>query len=71
MAVSAPADVPDDVSAVAGSREHVALFTGTHLPPSVPTASGLVRVADWANPPEPLVPLYLRRPDAKPSQART
>jgi hypothetical protein len=27
---------------------------------------GLVRaVADWNSPPAPLVPLYLRRPDAK------
>jgi len=38
------------------------------LPPTVPTASGLVRAVDWDTPPEPLVPLYLRRPDAKPQQ---
>ena len=32
-----------------------------------PTAVGLVRaVADWTAQPAPLVPLYLRRPDAKP-----
>jgi tRNA threonylcarbamoyl adenosine modification protein YeaZ len=67
-AVNAPADVPADASAVAGSPEHAALFGVVQLSPSVPTASGLVRVADWANPPEPLVPLYLRRPDAKPQQ---
>jgi hypothetical protein len=31
-----------------------------------PTPSGLVAaVDDWAATPEPLVPLYLRRPDAK------
>ena len=35
-------------------------------PPRYPTAAGLVRaVADWTSPPAPLVPLYLRRPDAK------
>ena len=67
-AVNAPADVPDDASAVAGSPEHAAFFGMAQLSASVPTASGLVRVADWANPPEPLVPLYLRRPDAKPQQ---
>ncbi|MCV7131557.1 tRNA (adenosine(37)-N6)-threonylcarbamoyltransferase complex dimerization subunit type 1 TsaB [Mycobacterium hodleri] len=69
-AVNAPADVPADASAVAGSPEHAVLFGLPPLSPSVPTASGLVRVAEWANPPEPLVPLYLRRPDAKPQQAR-
>jgi tRNA threonylcarbamoyl adenosine modification protein YeaZ len=67
-AVNAPADVPADASAVAGSPEHAVLFGLPQLSPSVPTASGLVRVADWTNPPEPLVPLYLRRPDAKPQQ---
>ena len=67
-AVSAPADVPADASAVAGSPEHAALFGLPALPPTVPTASGLVRAVDWDTPPEPLVPLYLRRPDAKPQQ---
>jgi len=52
-AVSAPADVP-------GADEALA------QPPRYPTAEGLVRaVADWTTPPAPLVPLYLRRPDAK------
>ena len=67
-AVNAPADVPADASAVAGSPEHAALFGLPTLPPTVPTASGLVRAVDWDTPPEPLVPLYLRRPDAKPQQ---
>jgi tRNA threonylcarbamoyl adenosine modification protein YeaZ len=67
-AVNAPADVPADASAVAGSPEHGALFGLPQLPPTVPTASGLVRAVDWDTPPEPLVPLYLRRPDAKPQQ---
>jgi tRNA threonylcarbamoyl adenosine modification protein YeaZ len=52
-AVSAPADVP-------GADEALA------QPPLYPTSAGLVRaVADWNSPPAPLVPLYLRRPDAK------
>jgi tRNA threonylcarbamoyl adenosine modification protein YeaZ len=52
-AVAAPADVPGADDALA-------------QPPRYPTAEGLVRaVADWTLPPAPLVPLYLRRPDAK------
>jgi tRNA threonylcarbamoyl adenosine modification protein YeaZ len=65
-AVNAPADVPTDVSAVAGSPEHAALFDLPRLAPVAPTSSGLVRVVDWDAAPEPLIPLYLRRPDAKP-----
>ncbi len=39
--------------------------------PVYPTAAGLVAaVPDWSEPPPPLVALYLRRPDAKPSAAR-
>ena len=54
-AVNAPADVQGAVDALAG-------------PPVYPTAAGLVRaVADWTARPDPLIPLYLRRPDAKPS----
>ncbi|WP_192721939.1 tRNA (adenosine(37)-N6)-threonylcarbamoyltransferase complex dimerization subunit type 1 TsaB [Mycobacterium sp. OAS707] len=54
-AVNAPADVPGAEDALA-------------LPPRYPSVAGLVRVvADWAAAPEPLIPLYLRRPDAKPS----
>jgi tRNA threonylcarbamoyl adenosine modification protein YeaZ len=53
-AVNAPADVP-------GAAEVL------ERPPAYPTAAGLVRVVpDWAAEPAPLVPLYLRRPDAKP-----
>lgn len=56
-AVNAPADVPGAADVLAG-------------PPLYPTPAGLVRaVADWSAEPAPLVPLYLRRPDAKPSAA--
>ena len=66
-AVNAAADVPTGAEAVAGSPEHTALFDLPRLAPVYPTAAGLVRaVADWVADPEPLVPLYLRRPDAKP-----
>jgi tRNA threonylcarbamoyl adenosine modification protein YeaZ len=54
-AVNTPADVPGADDAL--SR-----------PPVYPTAAGLVRaVADWTAEPTRLIPLYLRRPDAKPS----
>jgi tRNA threonylcarbamoyl adenosine modification protein YeaZ len=54
-AVNTPADVPGAAEALA-------------RPPVYPTVSGLVRaVTDWKAEPEPLIPLYLRRPDAKPS----
>ena len=67
-AVNAPTDVPADAHAVAGSPEHAALFDLPTLSPAYPTVSGLVRaVANWTAEPAPLVPLYLRRPDAKPS----
>jgi tRNA threonylcarbamoyl adenosine modification protein YeaZ len=57
-AVDAPADVPGAAAAL-------------QLPPAYPTVAGLVRaVADWTVEPAPLVPLYLRRPDAKPQAAR-
>jgi tRNA threonylcarbamoyl adenosine modification protein YeaZ len=53
-AVNAPADVPGAAEAL-------------ELPPVYPRVAGLVRaVADWTAEPAPLVPLYLRRPDAKP-----
>lgn len=52
-AVDAPADVPGADDALAHPQRY-------------PTAEGLVRaVTDWTSPPAPLVPLYLRRPDAK------
>ncbi|MBI5341349.1 MAG: tRNA (adenosine(37)-N6)-threonylcarbamoyltransferase complex dimerization subunit type 1 TsaB [Mycolicibacterium rufum] len=66
-AVNAAADVPSGAAAVAGSPEHAALFDLPRLAPVYPSATGLVAaVADWEVEPEPLVPLYLRRPDAKP-----
>ena len=65
--VNPPADVPAGAEAVAGSVEHAALFDLPRLSPVHPTVSGLVRAADWAvGEPKPLLPLYLRRPDAKP-----
>ena len=66
-AVSAPADVNLGVAqAVAGSPEHAALFGLPVCEPSYPTPAGLVAaVADWSARPAALVPLYLRRPDAK------
>ncbi|BCZ20741.1 tRNA (adenosine(37)-N6)-threonylcarbamoyltransferase complex dimerization subunit type 1 TsaB [Mycobacterium senriense] len=71
-AVSAPAAVdPGTAAAVAGSPEHAALFGLPVCEPSCPTPAGLVAaVADWSADPEPLVALYLRRPDAKPLAAR-
>lgn len=66
-AVAAPADVPvAGVTAVAGSASHAALFGLPVLGPEYPSAAGLVAAAaDLGAVPEPLVPLYLRRPDAK------
>jgi len=67
-AVDAPADVKADADAVAGSPEHAAMFDLPRLAAVSPTSAGLVRaVADLTAEPAPLVPLYLRRPDAKPS----
>ena len=54
-AVNAPADVPGADDALA-------------RPPVYPTVAGLVRaVPDWTAEPAPLIPMYLRRPDAKPA----
>jgi tRNA threonylcarbamoyl adenosine modification protein YeaZ len=82
-AVASPADVPVDVDAVAGSPDHAALFELPRQAPTYPTASGLVRAVsmdtptgrseatgEWADP-APLIPLYLRRPDAKPQPVRS
>jgi tRNA threonylcarbamoyl adenosine modification protein YeaZ len=70
-AVNAATDVPGGAAAVAGSPEHAALFGLPVLGSVSPSAAGLcAAVADWAAEPEPLVPLYLRRPDAKPPAAR-
>jgi tRNA threonylcarbamoyl adenosine modification protein YeaZ len=66
-AVSAPADVdPGPAQSIAGSPEHAALFGLPCVHPLQPDPIGLVAaVADWSRPPATLVPLYLRRPDAK------
>ena len=70
-AVNAPADVdPGPAQAVAGSPEHAACSI-CRCEPVYPSPAGLVRRADWSGQPAPLVPLYLRRPDAKPLAART
>jgi tRNA threonylcarbamoyl adenosine modification protein YeaZ len=54
-AVNAPADVPGAAEAL----DHPAVY---------PSVAGLVcAVTDWTAAPAPLIPLYLRRPDAKPS----
>jgi tRNA threonylcarbamoyl adenosine modification protein YeaZ len=65
--VAAPVDVPvGDAQAVGGSPEHAALFALPVVGTAYPTATGLVAaVTDWSGEPAPLVPLYLRRPDAK------
>lgn len=66
-AVNAPADVDLGAArAVAGSPEHAVLFGLSPREPLYPTPTGLVAaVADWSRHPAALVPLYLRRPDAK------
>jgi tRNA threonylcarbamoyl adenosine modification protein YeaZ len=66
-AVSAPADVdPGPARSVAGSPDHAALFGLPCVKPLYPDSVGLVAaVADWSQAPAALVPLYLRRPDAK------
>jgi len=65
--VNAPADVdPGETRTVAGSPDHAGLFGLPLCQPQHPTPIGLVRaVADWSARPAALVPLYLRRPDAK------
>lgn len=65
--VSAAADVSTEgVQSVAGSPDHCALFELPRIGPDHPWPDGLVAaVADWTGQPAPLVPLYLRRPDAK------
>jgi tRNA threonylcarbamoyl adenosine modification protein YeaZ len=65
--VSAPADVdPGAAQSVAGSPEHAALFGLPCVEPLFPNSIGLVAaVADWSQRPAELVPMYLRRPDAK------
>jgi tRNA threonylcarbamoyl adenosine modification protein YeaZ len=66
-AVDAPANVDvGPAQAVAGSPSHAGLFGLPRLDAEYPVPDGLVlAVDDWAASPPPLVPLYLRRPDAK------
>ena len=68
-AVDAPGAVDTgSARAVAGSPAHAALFELPALDVTYPSPAGLVEaVGDWLDQPPPLVPLYLRRPDAKPS----
>ncbi len=63
---SAP-DVPaDGAQWVAGSPAHCVSFDLPRIEPDHPTPAGLLAaVTDWDGTPEPLVPRYLRRPDAK------
>jgi len=65
--VSAAADVPVGAAEqVAGSPAHCALFDLSMIEPADPVPAGLLgAVTDWDRAPDPLVPLYLRRPDAK------
>ncbi|MGW5384797.1 tRNA (adenosine(37)-N6)-threonylcarbamoyltransferase complex dimerization subunit type 1 TsaB [Nocardia sp. NPDC003963] len=71
---------PDEVpvagaTVIAGSPAHTALFDLPALAVQTPSPAGLVRVAAPAllsgAAPEPLVPLYLRRPDAVERSYRT
>jgi len=65
--VAAAADVPRGAAGqVAGSPAHCALFGLPRVEPTRPSPAGLVAaVGDWDGQPAPLIPLYLRRPDAK------
>ena len=55
-----------DVHLAAGSPAHGEPFGLPCIAPAQPTPEGLIAaVADWDGEPAPLIPLYLRRPDAK------
>ncbi|MEV6216386.1 tRNA (adenosine(37)-N6)-threonylcarbamoyltransferase complex dimerization subunit type 1 TsaB [Nocardia sp. NPDC058379] len=74
--VCKPAEVPlGDAVAIAGSAAHVDYFDLPVLPSETPSPAGLVAVAApellAGTAPEPLVPLYLRRPDAVENSFRT
>ncbi|UGT39593.1 tRNA (adenosine(37)-N6)-threonylcarbamoyltransferase complex dimerization subunit type 1 TsaB [Nocardia yamanashiensis] len=67
--VSKPADLDQGTAnLIAGSASHVDYFDLPVLPVETPSPAGLVRCAARellaGTAPEPLVPLYLRRPDA-------
>ncbi|WP_311522929.1 tRNA (adenosine(37)-N6)-threonylcarbamoyltransferase complex dimerization subunit type 1 TsaB [uncultured Corynebacterium sp.] len=67
--VCKPADLPveqvDVLSVPDNLAEQVTVVAGT-IAYHAPAPAGLVAVADLSATPEPLVPLYLRRPDAVP-----
>lgn len=65
--VAAAADVDTmGIESVAGSPAHCDLFNLPRTGGERPDPAGLVAaVRDWEGEPAPLVPLYLRRPDAK------
>lgn len=74
--VARPADLDAGPStAVAGSRVHAALFARPVLGPASPDPAALVSVAASdllaGATPVPVVPLYLRRPDAVATSARS
>ncbi|WP_327112800.1 tRNA (adenosine(37)-N6)-threonylcarbamoyltransferase complex dimerization subunit type 1 TsaB [Nocardia sp. NBC_01730] len=74
--VCKPADLDAvQATAIAGSASHVDFFDLPVLPAETPSPVGLVRVAAAEvlarSVPEPLVPLYLRRPDAVENAYRT
>lgn len=74
--VGKPADLDiAGATKVVGSAAHTALFDLPVLPAQTPSPAGLVRVAAPAllagATPEPLVPMYLRRPDAVENSYRT
>jgi len=71
-AVDAPGDVPLlGVAAVAGSPEHAVVLALPVVGPEYPDPANLVAaVGDLSAQPGPLVPLYLRRPDAKTLEER-
>lgn len=64
--VGPAAKIPlDGFSAVAGSPDHTGLFGLPMLERHYPTPANLVQLVDFDTSPGALVPLYLRRPDAK------
>lgn len=65
--VCGPDDVPrEGLVAVAGPVQPAEHFDLPVIGPEYPSSLGLVAaVMDWDGDPEPLVPLYLRRPDAR------
>ncbi len=65
--VASASDVPaGDAEWVSGSPAHCGLFDLPRIGPDRPVPAGLLAaVDDWDSEPAALVPLYLRRPDAK------